>query len=109
MAKTNKIDKSNGVVSIEDTLKERGSRYGVFMDHAGTTQRLKNEMHSSEKWSMLAHDQKECLEMIAHKIGRILNGDPDYPDSWHDIVGYAKLVDDRLQKKFGELEDEIGR
>ena len=35
--------------------------------------------------------------MIAHKIGRIINGDPDYDDSWADIAGYAKLVSDRLQ------------
>jgi hypothetical protein len=35
--------------------------------------------------------------MIAHKIGRILNGDPDYIDSWDDIAGYAKLVADRLR------------
>ena len=47
-------------------------------------------------WSKLAPDQRESLEMVAHKIGRILNGDPDYHDSWRDIVGYAKLVADRL-------------
>ena len=36
--------------------------------------------------------------MIAHKIGRILNGDPNYLDSWIDIVGYAQLIVDRLHK-----------
>ena len=41
-------------------------------------------------------DQLEALDMIAHKIARIINGDPDYADSWHDIAGYAKLVADRL-------------
>ena len=35
--------------------------------------------------------------MICHKIGRILNGDPDYGDSWRDIAGYALLVADRLE------------
>jgi len=44
----------------------------------------------------LAHDQQEALDMICHKIGRILNGDPDYADNWHDIAGYAQLVADRL-------------
>jgi hypothetical protein len=34
--------------------------------------------------------------MIQHKIARILNGDPNYHDSWHDIGGYSKLVADRL-------------
>jgi hypothetical protein len=36
------------------------------------------------------------MDMIMHKIGRIVNGDPDYADSWVDIAGYAKLVADRL-------------
>jgi hypothetical protein len=30
--------------------------------------------------------------MIQHKIGRILNGDPDYVDNWDDIAGYSQLV-----------------
>jgi len=81
---------------ISETLAERGNRYGSFTGHAAVTQRLKTTMAGSDKWHLLAPDQKEALEMIAHKIGRILNGDPNYHDSWHDIVGYAKLVADRL-------------
>jgi hypothetical protein len=81
---------------IDATLAERGSRYGSFVAHADITQRLKDEMRDSANWKKLNPDQKECLEMIAHKVGRILNGDPNYHDSWHDIVGYAKLVADRL-------------
>lgn len=81
---------------IAATLAERGSRYGSFAEHARITQALKTAMADSPNWSKLAPDQKEALEMIQHKIGRILNGDPDYHDSWHDIVGYAKLVADRL-------------
>jgi hypothetical protein len=44
---------------------------------------------------MPAH-QKESLEMIASKIARIVCGDSNHHDSWHDIGGYAKLVADRL-------------
>jgi hypothetical protein len=83
---------------IEQTLQERGSRYGDFRDHAQITQCLKHVMQQSPNWreKRLKHMHMEALEMIAHKIGRILNGDPDFHDSWHDIVGYAKLVADRL-------------
>ena len=81
---------------IEQTLAERGKRYGKFTSHAAITQAIKYNMKRSSRWSELQDDQKEALEMIAHKIGRILNGDPNYSDSWHDIVGYAKLVEDRL-------------
>jgi hypothetical protein len=81
---------------IESTLAERGSRYGTFTEHSRITQELKAVMKNTKNWNHLDPDQKECLEMIAHKAGRILNGDPNYHDSWHDIVGYTKLVADRL-------------
>lgn len=83
--------------SIDATLEERGSRYGKFVDHARVTQALKRTIFSNMAASSLADDQAEALEMIAHKIGRIVNGDPNYADSWIDIAGYAKLVADRLQ------------
>lgn len=82
---------------IADILQERGSRYGSFVGHADITLRLKRQMQQSPKWDALADDQIEALHMIAHKIGRILNGDPNYADSWVDIAGYAKLVADRLE------------
>lgn len=81
---------------ISTTLAERGSRYGSFTEHARITQAIKAAMADSPNWAELAPDQREALEMLAHKAGRILNGDPNYHDSWHDIVGYAKLVADRL-------------
>lgn len=83
-------------MSIDNTLTERGARYGEFPDHATITQGLKNTMQASENWLKLADDQKEALEMVAHKIGRIINGDPNYIDSWTDIIGYTRLVEKRL-------------
>lgn len=84
---------------ITQTLTERGERYGLFTGHAEIAQQLKGVMRSFEakRGCDLHPDQREALEMIAHKIARILNGDPDYADSWIDIAGYAKLVADRLQ------------
>lgn len=84
--------------SIDATLAERGNRYGEFPGHARITQDIKRAMIGSGRWHLLNDSQREALEMIAHKIGRILNGDPNYHDSWHDIVGYAKLVADELLK-----------
>lgn len=85
------------MADIEMTLAERGSRYGEFAEHARITQNIKIAMADSPNWQKLAADQKEALEMLAHKMGRILNGDPDYHDSWHDIIGYTKLIADRLE------------
>lgn len=88
--------------NVEAILAERGTRYGEFAGHASITQNLKSVMRATENWDDIAHDQTEALEMIAHKIGRILNGDPNYADSWVDIAGYAKLVADRLEKEAGK-------
>lgn len=78
--------------NLDQVLEERGQRYGKFTEHSNITQRLKTVMRDTDKYEDLANDQKEALEMIAHKIGRILNGDPDYADSWVDLAGYATLV-----------------
>lgn len=83
--------------NIEATLEQRGSRYGDFIDNAAIAQDLKAVMHRAPKWNQLSPDQKEALEVIASKISRMLTGDPQYRDNWHDIVGYAKLVDDRME------------
>jgi hypothetical protein len=78
-------------------LNERGARYGKFVDHAECTQAIKQEIYKRLKGKTVKADQIEALEMIAHKIGRIVCGDPDYEDSWRDIAGYATLVADRLK------------
>jgi hypothetical protein len=87
--------------SVDAVLAERGARYGKFEDHARITQELKGVMGEFllDQRKRLDDDQIEALEMIFHKIGRILNGDPNYADSWIDIAGYAKLVADRLEGK----------
>lgn len=40
----------------------------------------------------LTPTQLESLDMILHKCGRILSGDPNEPDHWRDIEGYARLA-----------------
>jgi hypothetical protein len=84
------------VSDVDQTLRERQARYGAFTGHADITQSLKQMMleRPTTNWHALSDAHKEALEMIAHKIGRILNGDPNYRDNWHDIAGYAKLAED---------------
>jgi hypothetical protein len=84
---------------INTILAERGSRYGTFVGHATVTQAIKRVMAEelAKRSKVIADDQWEALEMIAHKIGRIINGDENYDDSWADIAGYAELVAKRLR------------
>ena len=84
------------VGGIDATLAERGSRYGVFADQAAIEQNLKDVMRKTANWDRLAPDQKSALEMECSKNARILNGDPNFHDSWHDKFGYNKLVADRI-------------
>jgi hypothetical protein len=53
-------------------------------------------MRTAPNWPTLPPDVREALEMIQLKVARILIGDPEYADNWHDIIGYAKLVEDRI-------------
>jgi hypothetical protein len=85
--------------NIEATLSGREARYGAFTNHAKISQRLKDIMWAEPKWATLSDDQKEALEMVQHKVARILNGDVNYSDNWHDGAGYFTLVDQRLKKE----------
>lgn len=81
---------------IQALITERGNRYGKFADGADIMQQLKDVMRKTDGWSRLTNSQREALEMIQHKIGRALNGDPTYDDNWKDIAGYATLVAEEL-------------
>ena len=85
--------------TVTDTLTARGSRYGKFTGQAEATQSLKKIImrHIYANATKFDPDQIEALDMICNKIGRIVNGDPNYDDSWIDIAGYATLVADRLR------------
>lgn len=98
--------------SVEATLAQRGSRYGDFTDHANLCQGLMFRLQTFCKpdkemeegfrvpWRHDLNDvQRQALTVIMDKVARILSGDPNYDDNWHDIQGYAKLVEDRLPKE----------
>ena len=84
-------------MDIDITLAGRLKTYGKFEDHAKIAQNLKAAMYDCPNWGELDSDMKEALEMVQHKVARILNGDPTYLDNWHDIIGYTRLVEKRLE------------
>jgi hypothetical protein len=86
-------------MSIEETLAQRQKTHGDFSSHAAVSQAMKNAMRQSPGWGGLSDDKKEALEMLAHKIARILNGDPDTHDHWHDIEGDSHQVSSKLKRK----------
>lgn len=83
---------------FEALTAERGKTHGNFSDHARISGRLKQTIYlelaerSKRGQPALNHQQVEALDMIAHKIGRIIAGDPSFQDHWDDIGGYANIA-----------------
>jgi len=90
------MKKTNGKSEVRDTLNQRDKLYGGFANVAETSQSLKDVLREHANYENLNPMQKEALEMVQHKIARIVNGDPNYKDNWVDIAGYATLVADAL-------------
>ena len=84
---------------INALLAERARTHGDYAVHALITQDLKRVLthHVGDLDRRLDDDMTETLDMIAHKIGRIIAGNPAEPDHWRDIAGYAQLVANRLE------------
>ena len=83
-------------MSINKTLEQRGERYGKFKDVAATTYALQEILRDAKNHEHMTDDQVIALDMICNKMARIVNGDPSYSDNWHDISGYATLVEQEL-------------
>ena len=83
---------------VTETLEQRENRYGEYKDVSTTSQWLKDIMHAGDSWNAMEPYMQESLDLIANKLARIVNGDPFYDDSWHDVGGYAKLVEIELAK-----------
>jgi len=83
------------MIDMDKMLAERKKQHGDFGVHAEATQALKTVLYSYyDEHHTPIH--REALEMIVHKIGRILTGNPNHCDHWDDIAGYAKITSDRI-------------
>ncbi len=83
------------MTSVESTLAEREQTHGSFDRYAEVVQELKD----ATKRPGLHVVQREALDMICSKVARIVVGNADEADHWHDIAGYAMLVEKWLHDK----------
>lgn len=81
---------------VDETLAERGQHYGDFAVTFGVIQKIKDALKSAPGWADMPLERREALEMIAVKMGRLVSGDSGHADSWHDIAGYARLVEESI-------------
>lgn len=84
--------------NVDETLRQRGSRYGSYSDVSALTVELFGpvwrKMQGREEFK---HYHVEALHMICNKMALAVCGDPMYADNWHDIAGYAKLVENKIE------------
>ena len=89
-----KADQGEAIKDMQKQLDKLQQDAKAMADKSGAAaQEAKQELAKS--LAELSR-QAEAMDMIIHKIGRIINGNPDVVDHWLDIAGYAQLVADRL-------------
>jgi hypothetical protein len=79
-------------MSVHDTLDERKNTHGDFATNAACAQALKFHCRMHVQCALTAV-QQEAVENICQKLARILTGNPNHADNWHDIAGYATLAE----------------
>lgn len=86
--------------NVNETLKERGKVYG---DYKGGSEFRANVMELIiDRYAKVNHGGMPAIHMvyvydIVNKLSR-LAVTPYHIDTWHDIAGYATLVEEALRK-----------
>ena len=85
--------------NVEETLKERGSVYGDYEKgsilRASIMQLIKMRYRGEHGEEMSSLHQIYIFDIV-NKVSR-LAVTPDHLDTWHDIAGYATLVEEAIQ------------
>jgi hypothetical protein len=84
--------------TLRDTLAARGKTYGPFEDQAILFDSLLSPALVPLMAAEVHPAYKAAVIMIAQKLSRLLSGDINHTDSWHDIAGYATLAEDFAKK-----------
>lgn len=81
------------MTTVEETLQQRGNVHGDYNEQSATHDALLSVMIKRESFMQLKPQHRQALNIIAMKISRILSGDAEHKDHWHDIAGYATLAE----------------
>ena len=91
--------------NINEILEERGKSHGDFENNSLISQRMKFAARDGKSFGELYPFEREALDMIVHKIARIVSGDPHFNDHWDDIAGYATLASKTITKRKSTLNE----
>jgi hypothetical protein len=87
--------------TTDEVLKERGAIYGDFTDGASLEAAMMNMLcnhHETQTGRTMSALNKVFFSKIIMKLSR-LSVTPDHIDSWTDVAGYARLVEQHLTKE----------
>ena len=76
--------------TVKKMIATRQGTHGVMRDSSVFVQEVKVLMRHQLNWPKMEAYQREALDMILHKIARILYGDPNFREHWDDVAGYAE-------------------
>ena len=93
------------MADVNETIVNRESVHGDFRLNGACSQQIKDLFRIQQNWPSLSSEQRESLDLIATKIGRILTGDCNEPDHWHDVAGYAGLIEKILLGEYPAKKD----
>jgi len=85
-------------MDVVKLTEERGQVHGDFTDVSEIAQSLKAVVRNGKSFNQLTRVQVEGLDMILHKIARIVSGNANHHDHWDDVAGYAHIVSKRITK-----------
>lgn len=85
-------------LTTEGLIDNRQGVHGEFMENSRATWEIMRALQDERNWSILPDHMKHALYMCAHKMARIVAGNPEHSDHWEDIAGYATLVAQRIEK-----------
>lgn len=86
----------NNEGSVSDTLAQRGRVYGSYDKVIETRARVMGilkEHHKNTYKDEMSDKMEIALGDLVLKLVRGI-GAPEYADSWHDLAGYATLIEE---------------
>jgi len=93
------------MTDLQATMAARRSTHGDFTDVASVDDQTLRVWEKSKNWSSLSHSHRAALRLISHKVARILSGDADEPEHWHDGAGYFTLGEGRCSSRIDSGEE----
>lgn len=96
------------MTSPYELINARETTHGDFRDNGRVMQGIKDLLRSGPSWVHMTPFEREGVDMIAHKLGRIVCGDPSWLDHWDDIAGYATRVATILRERPEPASEPLG-